>query len=690
MFQSEPTLGRQMSHGRLLAIRILTMLTVLAGLAYLTWRWGWSLNWHYWWISVPLVTAETYSLVGIVLLGAQIWREKIRGKAPEPPADATADVFICTYNEDLDLVSTTARAAKAITWPHDTYILDDGARESMRVLAQELGVGYLVRTADWEGKNRHAKAGNLNNALMQTTGEFILILDADQVPKPEILTKVLGWFNDPKVGIVQTPQWFYNVTPGDPLSNQQTLFYGPVQQGKDGWGAAFFCGSNGILRREALMQLGLHQYVNETERTVKDALKASRHILRKAHKDAPADLDASHRAALVRMEQAAADGLQRIEAGEPVQAVTWDFQAMVEQANASLISSDLLSIQADVEDLAALRLDGDEDSLLAEFVMPETAGAPASAAVLDPDALARLSSMQFSPLAAMQQVTALVRAIDVDRPNEALPVNPVSSVSITEDMETSMLLHSIGWGSVFHREILCRGMATEDLKSYINQRLRWCQGNMQVLIRHNPLTFKGLRPGQRLGYFSMFWDYLTGFPALIFLATPIVYLLTGALPVKFWGWVFVAMFLPYFLISQAQVFLVGWGVNTWRNQQYSLAMFPTWIKACTTAAVNVWFGLPLHFAVTDKTRPTGRARFPVRLIWPQLMFMVLMVAAVVGGFFFVLLSVDLPLGPRLSWLGWGINTAWISFYFVELTAIVNGARFRMPDYDFQKVVASLP
>ena len=67
---------------------------------------------------------------------------------------------------------------------------------------------------------------------------------------------------------MQTPQWFYNVPPGDPFGSQAPLFYGPIQQGKDGWNAAFFCGSNAVLRREALMQLGVGQYVRELERRV--------------------------------------------------------------------------------------------------------------------------------------------------------------------------------------------------------------------------------------------------------------------------------------------------------------------------------------------------------------------------------------------------------------------------------------
>ncbi|GLU60748.1 hypothetical protein Pure05_32590 [Paenarthrobacter ureafaciens] len=215
-----------------------------------------------------------------MLFGLTVWNLKIR-KAP--PADATVDVFITTYNEPLDLVMTTALAAKEIRGPHSTWILDDGNRPEMRELAEANGIGYVTRTADWTpDMPRHAKAGNLNNALMLTSGEYLLILDADQIPEPDILDKTLGYFNDDRVALVQTPQYFVNVPADDPLGSQAPLFYGPIQQGKDGWNAAFFCGSNAILRREALMQLGLVGYVKATEQSIKRALAASKQAIKKA------------------------------------------------------------------------------------------------------------------------------------------------------------------------------------------------------------------------------------------------------------------------------------------------------------------------------------------------------------------------------------------------------------------------
>src|SRR2546429_454716 len=138
-----------------------------------------------------------------------------------------------------DIVVPTAGVAerrlvtRAIGYPHRTHVLDDGDSAEVEAMAAAEGVDYITRGDEWEGRPRHAKAGNLSNALMRTEGEFVLVLDADQVPKSEILDRTLGYFRDLKVALVQTPQFFSNVPTGDPFGSQAPLFYGPIQQGKD-------------------------------------------------------------------------------------------------------------------------------------------------------------------------------------------------------------------------------------------------------------------------------------------------------------------------------------------------------------------------------------------------------------------------------------------------------------------------
>lgn len=629
---------------RILAIRTLVVVSLALGLVYLVWRWGWSLNLHYWWIAIPLVLAETYSLIDSGLFGMAMWRAKERPTPPAPPRDWTVDVFITTYNEGAALVGKTARAAVDIAYPHRTYILDDGNRDEMRALAAELGIEYLTRTTDWDNRPRHAKAGNLNNALFQTSGEFLLILDADQVPHAEILDHVLGYFHDETMALVQTPQWFHNVPPGDPLGSQAPLFFGPIQQGKDGWNAAFFCGTNALVRREALMQLGLREYVREQTEAVRQALDAAQSVLRSAIRTSRRRGGALS-PVLNELSFAAIDAKNELRLGVPLAEVTGKFQRAAETARHTVLRQDLESMQSD---LAALDLN----------------------VQLDAVALSALADREWSPLAALKTVTSLIEAINAERLHEALPIMPVATQSVTEDMATCMQLHASGWKTAYHDEILAEGLAPEDLGTATNQRLRWCQGTMQVFFRRNPLFMRGLSIPQRLMYFNTMWSYLAGFAAIVYLTAPFLYLVAGILPVKAWGYTFVEFFLPYFLANQLLFVVVGWGRPTWRAQQYSLAMFPVWIKGCWSAFRNVYFGRKLDFIVTPKERPTGAQPYPWRLVmWQAVAVATLLIGSVIGAGRLITESGGTLFGTIVNWI-------WVTYDVVVIGIIFTAARYR--------------
>jgi cellulose synthase (UDP-forming) len=637
-------------------IRILVVLTLSLGVNYLVWRWLYSVNWANWWIAVPLVLAETYSLIDAFLFGATMWRLRERGEPPPPPVGATADVFITTYNEPVELVMNTARAAAAIRHPHRTWVLDDGARDEMQAACEATGIGYITRSADWADRPRHAKAGNLNNALFATDGEFLLILDADQIPDPAILDRTLGYFRDPGVALVQTPQYFTNVDDSDPLGSQAPLFYGPIQQGKDGWNAAFFCGSNAVLRRDALMQLGVVGYVREVDKAVREALDAADRVVAKARPDArtygPAVV-----AALDQVAGAVQEARAALIAGEPVADVTFRFQQRANQASRSVVTADVEALRADLAAIASLPVEPDREL---------------GAVVVDEAALERLAQRDWSPLGALESIRALVAAVDVDLAHEAQPVMAMATISVTEDMATAMRLHALGWRTVYHHEILAHGLAPEDLGTMLHQRLRWSQGTLQVMLKENPLVQRGLSVGQRLMYFATMWSYLSGFAAVVYIAAPVLYLLFGIRPVRTFGGDFLAHLVPYLIVTQLLFVVVGYGIKTWRGQQYSLALFPLWIRACTTAVGNVFLGRSLGFVVTPKTRPTGDRPFPWRLIRPQLVAIALLVAAAVIG----LVRLWLGLAPTAQ--GTWINLVWVVYDLVVLSVIVQAARYSGP------------
>jgi cellulose synthase (UDP-forming) len=636
-------------------VRVLIVTNLLLGLYYLNWRYTASINWAAWPIALLLIAAETYSFIDSGLFGLTMWRRGTRPAPPPPDPQATVDVFITCYNEPVELVRTTARAAQAIRWPHQTYLLDDGQNPAMRAMADELGIGYIVRSQDWQSKARHAKAGNLNNALMQTDGAFILVLDADQIAAPTILDRTLGYFHDPAVAFVQTQQFFYNVPPSDPFGSQALLFYGPIQQGKDGWNAAFFCGSNAVLRREALFQIGVRRYVWELEQRVRRALRAADRVLRRASKQTS---EATVRVALHELRAVVATGRRALRQGESIQEVTWTFQRRAEAIARGMVSADLAKIQGELSDIPGLDLDGGLEHGFAT-------------ALDDEAALQALTSRDTSPLAAIATVHALLLAVDVDRSDEAQPVMPLATNSVTEDMATAMRLHAAGWRSVYHHEDLAQGLAPEDLRTALQQRLRWAQGTLQVLLRENPLMQRGMNLGQRLMYFATMWSYLSGLFSIVYLLAPILYLIGGILPVRAQPSDFFWHLLPYLITNQLLFLITGWGRSTWRGQQYSLALFPLWIKAMWSAVGNVCFGRKLGFVVTPKTRPGGVDVWAqLRLVRPQLVAMAALVVAIIWGLGRLALGLTTDGIPIL------VNLFWCCYDLVLLSVIIDAATYR--------------
>ena len=261
---------------------------ILAGfltLRYLSWRIGYTIRFH----DLP-------SLIGaLVLLGAEIYGTMMyflgavvncsprHRDIPELDEDnlPTVDVLIPTYNEEEEILEVTLLAATQLDYPSDrltVWLLDDGGTlakrqdpdpEAARIatmrhhrlwaLCERLGARYLTRT-----DNKDAKAGNINAALLETTGDLVLALDADHVPSSDILRNTVGFFQaDPKLFLVQTPHRFITPDPVEKnlgvtgkMPGESEIFYRQVQHGLDAWDSAFFCGSAAVLRRSCLDEIG--------------------------------------------------------------------------------------------------------------------------------------------------------------------------------------------------------------------------------------------------------------------------------------------------------------------------------------------------------------------------------------------------------------------------------------------------
>jgi cellulose synthase (UDP-forming) len=393
---------------RTYAIRSIALLALVVSVVYLTWRGLFTLAVDVWWLSIPLFVMEVHAAIGLGLFTFSLWDVDRHPQMRE--VDETTDriaVLIPTYNEDLEVLMPTIAAAIAMRVTHETWVLDDGDRPAVARLARELGAEYLARPT-----HEHAKAGNLNHALTIVKADLIAVLDADHVAAPGFLAHTLGYFDDPGVALVQTPQDFYNLESFEHEEgghtkaaqdidgatverfHEQVLFYRILQPGKNRWGGAFWCGTGAVLRVSALMDVG-----------------------------------------------------------------------------------------------------------------------------------------------------------------------GVATDTITEDIHTTIRLHREGWRTVYHNEVLARGLAASDAATFQLQRHRWGTGAMQVLRRENPLVVPGLTLPQRLSYATTLLGWFDAWRSLGYLLLPLLVIATGAVPIRADALTFAMAFGAQFVLGQMALRVLSRGCH---------------------------------------------------------------------------------------------------------------------------------
>lgn len=213
--------------------------------------------------SSLLVLTEILSFTQTVVFIILFWKKEKEVPSAIFTSDfiPNVDIFIATYNEGVDILEQTIVSAKLVDYPIDKrtiYLCDDGNRPEMKVLADKWSIQYLSRK-DHEG----AKAGNLNNGLKKSSGEFVVTMDADMKMKPNFLKEVIPLFKDELMGFVQTPQAFHNpdvfqhnLYVESQVRNDQDFFMRFLQEQKNKFNAVIYVGSNAVFRRKALESVG--------------------------------------------------------------------------------------------------------------------------------------------------------------------------------------------------------------------------------------------------------------------------------------------------------------------------------------------------------------------------------------------------------------------------------------------------
>ncbi len=108
--------------------KFVILIAVSMALVYLLYRGLYTLNLESGYAifaSLLLYVAEFYGCVQLFMFFFEVWDTHSPEPVPILP-DRTVDVFIPTYNEEVDLLRGTIAACKAMDYPNKTYVLDDG------------------------------------------------------------------------------------------------------------------------------------------------------------------------------------------------------------------------------------------------------------------------------------------------------------------------------------------------------------------------------------------------------------------------------------------------------------------------------------------------------------------------------------------------------------------------------------
>lgn len=273
------------------ALILLVVVTVLYMMVYLVWRTLRTLplpkeyGWVAFILGMALLVAEAISAIE----SFAHCRDLLGTEEPEMPVIPESwfpdvDVFIATHNEEEELLYKTINACTFMKYPDKSkvhiYVCDDGNRQKIAALSEKLGVGYFG-LAD----NKYAKAGNLNNALSKTQSPYIVTFDADMIPNSNFLMETVPYFFIPKmkkdnngnwipkqeneidekekIGFIQLPQSFYNpdlfqynLYMEGTVPNEQDYFFRQINVGRNRSNASIYAGSNTVINREALEEIG--------------------------------------------------------------------------------------------------------------------------------------------------------------------------------------------------------------------------------------------------------------------------------------------------------------------------------------------------------------------------------------------------------------------------------------------------
>jgi cellulose synthase/poly-beta-1,6-N-acetylglucosamine synthase-like glycosyltransferase len=170
--------------------------------------------------------------------------------------------------EPLAMLEMTVTALVAMSFPHDTWVLDEGDDPVVRAMCLRLGAKHFTRKHDPKYQvdqgtfERNTKHGNYNawlDAEGYSSYDVIVGFDPDHIPDREFLNASLGYLDDPNVGYVQLPQVYYNqcssfIARG--AAEETYAYFSATQMSSYTAGFPIITGCHHVHRATALRQVG--------------------------------------------------------------------------------------------------------------------------------------------------------------------------------------------------------------------------------------------------------------------------------------------------------------------------------------------------------------------------------------------------------------------------------------------------
>jgi len=248
-------------------------------------------------VGLTLLLAEAFTMLHAFGYLLNVYHGLSAPSGPRITRDTATDlesyppvaIIVSSFKEPLDVLEDTLTCFYNLTYPNKhIYFLDDTRydrpggdpeamaryREQIDDLCRRIGVNQFRRP--WRG----AKAGMINDFLDYLAGKavpgavmtsfedrehaedakYVIIFDADMNPLPDFVEPLVAFMEKhPRLAFIQTPQYYSNFESNlvaKAAGLQQAVFYEYICEGKSAQDAMFCCGTNVILRREALLDVG--------------------------------------------------------------------------------------------------------------------------------------------------------------------------------------------------------------------------------------------------------------------------------------------------------------------------------------------------------------------------------------------------------------------------------------------------